>query len=443
VSLLNGPEASCQFGSSLARCDDVTSDGRSELLVGAPGPNSVNSYAMVLLGTTLMTTADALAHCFLALFGPASEQYGAAVASGFDLDANGIPDMAVGAPGHAPGGAVFFGTITSGGLLPLYSSQIAGERMGASIDAAHDYDGDGVIDIVVGAPNRPGANGTQVGRAVVLSGARLASFAAPYELYTLQPTVSGVTPSTLHFGACVRASADLNGDGVGEILVGAPDFSTTLPFGPGKGAVSIFSGATGVRIASLVGANNDHVGDALAGAVEDLDGDGFREFVVAGSASDAGGTDSGVIKCYRLFPTAPSTYCTGKINSLGCTPSITFSGSPSASSAAPFLITATNFVNQKSGLLFYSHTPTAASFQGGTKCAMDPTVRTPVQSSGGSPSGADCTGAYSFDFNDWIATGWDASLAAGNEVYAQYWSRDPGSASHTSLSNALRLLVSP
>jgi hypothetical protein len=249
--------------------------------------------------------------------------------------------------------------------------------------------------------------------------------------------------ASYHFGAAVRATADLNNDGVGEVLVGMPDYFTVSPVGPGKGGVSIFSGATGVRIAGLVGANNDHLGDALAGAVGDFDGDGFKEFVVAGSLSDAGGTDSGVVKCYSLFPAAPSTYCTGKVNSLGCTPAIAYSGTPSASTGAPFLVTASNFVNQKNGLLFYSHAPGGALFQGGFKCAANPTVRTPPRNSGGSTNGSDCTGTYSFDFNDWMVNGWDSTLAAGNEVFAQYWSRDPASASHTSLSNAVHFLIAP
>ena len=42
-----------------------------------------------------------------------------------------------------------------------------------------------------------------------------------------------------------------------------------------------------------------------------------------------------------------------------------------------------------------------------------------------------------------IAHGTDPSLVAGAELYAQWWSRDPGSPSHTSLSNALRFLLSP
>jgi hypothetical protein len=69
--------------------------------------------------------------------------------------------------------------------------------------------------------------------------------------------------------------------------------------------------------------------------------------------------------------------------------------------------------------------------------------RTGVLASGGSTSGSDCTGTYSFDFNALIQSGFDPSLVAGAEIYAQYWSRDPSSASHTSLSNALRFLINP
>jgi hypothetical protein len=324
-----------------------------------------------------------------------------------------------------------------------YTGQIAGERLGQSLDARDDYNGDGVVDFVAGAPNSPGANNTQPGRAIVLSGYEIKVAQPTHEIYVLKPFASGVTPASIHFGAAVRACRDLNGDGLSDILVGAPDFFTTLPIGPGKGAVTLFSGASGERLSSVTGANNDRLGDALADALEDLDGDGFREFAVAGSLSDAGGTDSGVVKCYRLFPVAPTSYCTAKVNSLGCTPSISFSGSPSASAGAPFQITASSFVSQKTGLLFYSHAVASASFQGGFKCAANPTVRTPPQNSGGSTSGSDCSGTYAFDFNAWMQSGGDPSLAAGAQLFAQYWSRDPASPSHTGLSNGLRFVINP
>jgi hypothetical protein len=71
-----------------------------------------------------------------------------------------------------------------------------GERLGASVDAAHDYDGDGTIDYVVGAPNSPNGSAFEVGRAVVLSGARVLAQTPPYELHVF--SYGGVTPPVNH-----------------------------------------------------------------------------------------------------------------------------------------------------------------------------------------------------------------------------------------------------
>jgi hypothetical protein len=379
-----------------------------------------------------------------------SDGLGASLASGFDLNGDGFDEVAIGAPLADPfsvtdaGGVVLYSTAPPGTFIAGYFPAIANERMGTSVDAAHDYDGDGVVDILAGAPNSLDASGKQGGRVVVLSGARLAAATPPYEIYTLMPGVYSQVAQLVfdtHFGAAVCASGDLNNDGVGEILVGSPDYFTG--FGAAKGVMTIFSGASGARWPHIFGINDDHLGGAITGAIGDLDGDGFREFVVAGSLSDAGGTDSGVVKCYRLFPSAPSTYCTGKVNSLGCTPYITFIGTAIATFGPPFLINANNFVNQKNGLLFYSHASTNVAFQGGFKCAASPTVRTAIQNSGGLTGSPSCTGTYTFDFNDWIDNGPDPSLVAGVEIFTQYWARDPVSPSTTSLSNALRFLINP
>jgi hypothetical protein len=149
-----------------------------------------------------------------------------------------------------------------------------------------------------------------------------------------------------------------------------------------------------------------------------------------------------VLKALRLFPAAPSKYCVGKLNSQGCTPSMSWSGIASVSGPA-FLVRAINVLNQKNGLLFYGSKPVAVPFQGGVKCVKSPTIRTAVQSSGGSASGNDCSGTLAVDFNAWIQSGVDPQLVVGEEVFCQYWSRDPASASTTSLSDALVFLVNP
>jgi hypothetical protein len=144
-----------------------------------------------------------------------------------------------------------------------------------------------------------------------------------------------------------------------------------------------------------------------------------------------------------VYPVQPSTYCTSKFNSLNCLPSIATTGSPDINSGVAFDVTCGGLLNQKNGLLFYGFAPLATPFQGGWLCVGPPTQRTLIQSSGGSASGNDCTGQFHYDFNARIQSGVDPALTVGQEVFCQYWSRDPAIASTTNLSNGLYFVVNP
>lgn len=164
---------------------------------------------------------------------------------------------------------------------------------------------------------------------------------------------------------------------------------------------------------------------------------------------DGVGGHDGSINGFQLVQvsTSPaSIYCTAKVNSIGCTPAIGFSGTPSATAGSGFLITATNQINNKNGLLFYStQGANGIPFQGGTLCVKAPIKRTAVQNSGGNAPPNDCSGTYSLDFNTYIASGVNPNLISGQQVNAQYWSRDPGFAppNNTGLSDAVEFVIGP
>ncbi len=139
----------------------------------------------------------------------------------------------------------------------------------------------------------------------------------------------------------------------------------------------------------------------------------------------------------------PQTYCTGKLNSVGCTPSMSTMGLSNSSGTGMFLIRGTQFRSQQSGILFYGYGSASTPFQGGTLCIASPIRRTSVQNAGGSASGADCTGVYSLDFNARIASGVDPLLTAGRSIHAQYYARDMVSSFGTSLSNAVSFTIAP
>jgi hypothetical protein len=138
-------------------------------------------------------------------------------------------------------------------------------------------------------------------------------------------------------------------------------------------------------------------------------------------------------------------YCTAKVNSQGCTPSITSTGSPSATGGAgSFTIHAANMINNKTGLLLYSIMSADTPFQGGTLCLAAPLVRTPPTNSGGNPGPDDCSGTYQYDMGGRIASGIDVNLHVGTTAYAQWYQRDPQSPSApVGLSAGLGFTIGP
>ncbi|HXR44416.1 MAG TPA: hypothetical protein VN759_06390, partial [Pseudolysinimonas sp.] len=164
--------------------------------------------------------------------------------------------------------------------------------------------------------------------------------------------------------------------------------------------------------------------DIALGTSQDLDGDGVPD------------------ECQCIGGTLPSGYCTAKLNSQGCLPAISSTGTPSASGAPPFPIVASSVINKTVGILIYGYQAAAIPFQGGTLCIGGPVKRTPGQGSGGSAVGTDCTGSFSFDFNAYIALGVDPLLAVpGQQVNAQFWSRDVAASFGSSLTDALQFAI--
>ncbi len=172
-----------------------------------------------------------------------------------------------------------------------------------------------------------------------------------------------------------------------------------------------------------------------------------RVAVLAESASPVGSASLNNVIGLDFFAVAqlpaPTTYCTGSTNSLGCNTRLVGAGvmHPSASEPSGFELQGLDVLSGKQGLLFYGLSGrTLASFSSGFLCVKSPLRRTGVQNSGG--TGA-CTGSFALDFNARIASGVDPALAAGVKVNCQYWSRDPAAASTTHITNGYEFYIAP
>lgn len=385
---------------------DTNLDGYDDVIGGATAGNGTVRVYTGNPGTILTTIwtwiGDAPADFF-----------GRAVAAAGDLDNDGFGDVVVGAPlndanGSAAGLVRAFSGRTGDSIVAwTWLGDSPADGLGESVAGAGDVDGDGWDDVIAGAPYDDDL-GAERGLARIWSGR------------------TGAVLRTLHgdadwyyFGTSVAGLGDIDGDGQSEVAVGG-----TSGGGPYfRGAVRVFSGATGSEIYTIHGDALDayELGRSAAHA-GDLNGDGRGDLLV-GASQDS--VYTGAARVFLSGWPAASGYCTPKLNSLGCPPAIASIGAPSLSLADAFTIDASNVLNNKVGILIWSKFPASIPFGGGTLCLGAPITRTSGQISGGSPPPAnDCSGSYSYHFSQvYMAAN---ALSAGTAVYAQYWSRDTG-----------------
>ena len=258
-----------------------------------------------------------------------------------------------------------------------------------------------------------------------------ASSSLPFPMFQ-----AGSLPSEPNFlsndlSAPVYATGDIRFELVSAVTAAGAFVADSSPLA--GFAIEVFSGGTSLGTIS-VGPRT--LPSSFVGVISSVPFDSATFFAL--STFDSWGLDD-----VELCAGGAKIYCTAKVNSQGCSPAIAASGAPSASAGSGFHITATQVLSAKFGVLFYGKSgPAALAFQGGILCAQPPLVRTKLQNSSGS---GHCGGTFDVDFNAWIASGADPGLVAGQQVNAQYWSRDPGFAppNNTSLSDAAEFTLLP
>jgi hypothetical protein len=177
--------------------------------------------------------------------------------------------------------------------------------------------------------------------------------------------------------------------------------------------------------------------------MSDITGDGLPELIVSAPAGQLFGLPAGYVQLNTGMNRPPSTYCEAKPNSLGCMPAIGFYGVPNGDSDDNFRIQASRILNNAPGFLVFGSAANSQHAFGGTICVQGSLVRAPIQWSGGTPNGDDCSGSFDMAVpaSYLHGHGWNP----GAVVYAQWWSRDHGFAApdNVSLTNGLAFEVCP
>eukprot|EP00903_Cladosiphon_okamuranus_P018604 g17125.t1 len=250
-----------ESGFSVSGGFDMNGDGLSDFIIGAPEGGTVGEFdgeAYVVFGQenladfdTVMLDTELDGTVGFSIMGPSEDAYAGSAVSGIgDVNSDGYDDVLVGAFGDNPNGRyragaafVIFGRaegdfaasydlkssdVVDGTTATSFFGLRAEDALGIGVGSAGDLNGDGVVDVWIGAPNSDSDTLEDAGSVFVIFGWKedgdVSSWGPSVDISTLDGTdgfvVAGSTAKG-HFGWTGAANVDVNCDGVSDLLIGA------------------------------------------------------------------------------------------------------------------------------------------------------------------------------------------------------------------------------
>lgn len=328
--VINGARNYEYSGSSVSSAGDINGDGIDDLIIGAPSSSPDERYSgasYVVFGSKQgfpnpLNLSGLDGSNGFSINGVNRYDYsGSSVSTAGDINGDGIDDLIIGTPYGNAGAAdtgisyVVFGS-DQGLPNPLNLSDLNGVNgivingvngysySGTSVGSAGDINGDGIDDLVIGAPYaNPGGN--YAGAAYIVFGSDQ-DLPSPLNLSSLDGSngfvVEGVSEDDAT-GTAVSFAGDINGDGIDDIIIGAPyadpsgSFSgaSYVVFGSDQGlpnplSLSDLNGQNGFVINGV--SENAESGTSVSSA-EDINDDGIDDLIIGSALADPNGDDSG------------------------------------------------------------------------------------------------------------------------------------------------------
>jgi len=325
--VVNGESTFDGSGFSVGAAGDINGDGIDDLIIGAPDASPVESYSgasYVVFGSKKAWTSSLNLSSLdgsdgFAINGVSDyDSSGTSVSAAGDINHDGIDDLIIGAPysnGGAGSGYVVFGNdqgwgseLNLSGLNGTNGFVINGvneyDSLGMSVSEAGDINGDGIDDLIIGAPDA-GTPGAYSGATYVVFGSEQA-WAGSLNLSNLDGSngfaIYGVD-NLDSLGTSVSYAGDINVDGFADLIIGA---LLADPNGTDSGASYVVFGSdqtwtSSLNLSGLNGSNGFVINGVGAGdksgtsvsAAGDINVDGFDDFIIGSPFADPNGADSG------------------------------------------------------------------------------------------------------------------------------------------------------
>ncbi|MCF8341400.1 MAG: FG-GAP-like repeat-containing protein [Chitinophagaceae bacterium] len=294
----NAPDA--WFGNSVSGAGDVNGDGYSDVIVGTYGYDhgqTREGTAFVYHGsaTGINTTVATILEA-----NQANAFAGYSVSGAGDVNGDGYSDVIIGAflydNGQDNEGAAFIFHGSASGINPIIANIVESNQQNAwfgySVSGAGDVNGDGFSDVIVGSlyydngQIDEGAAFVYLGGALGISSVSYKTLESNQEYAQLGVTVSGV--------------GDINGDGYGDIIVGANQYDNGQT---DEGAAFVYQGgAMGINTSYTIFVESNQTNARLGRAVSgtgDVNGDGYSDVIVGAENYSNGEWSEGAAFVYH------------------------------------------------------------------------------------------------------------------------------------------------